>query len=225
MDKSLYTVIEQSIKHSQANIQTALPAKVISFNGHTVTCEIMLNKILTNGQQIEFPPLVDVIVQFPHAGGFCFTVPINAGDEGLVIFASRCIDGWYESGTKSPPLDNRMHDLSDGIFIPGVNSQPNRISDFYHDGISMQTNDGLTYIRLAKNKIYIKGDIEHVGNSQQVGNLSLVGSYNQIGQWTQQGGEAKAMGIISAEKIISGGIDLENHRHVETGTITEKPQK
>lgn len=225
MNKSLYAVIEESIELNQSNMQTALPARVISFNGHTVTCEIMLKTILADGQEIEFPPLVDVIVQFPRAGGFCFTVPINVGDEGLVIFASRCIDGWYESGKKSKPLDNRMHDLSDGIFIPGINSQPNRIPNFYHDGVSMQTDDGSTFIRLAKNKIFIQGDIEHTGNYQQVGNLSIVGSYNQMGQWTQQGGEAKAMGTLSAEKIIGGGVDLETHRHVETGTITEKPQK
>lgn len=225
MVESLFNVIKDCITQDRSTLYTALPARVVSFNGHTVTCEIMINKMMTNGQEIELPPLVDVIAQFPHAGGFCFTVPIKAGDEGLVIFSSRCIDGWYASGNKSIPLDNRMHDLSDGIFIVGVNSVPNKISDFYHDGVSMQTDDASTYIRLAQGKIYIKGDIEHLGNCQQIGDAVLMGSYNQVGSWTQQGGMASAKGTLQAEKIIGGGIDLENHVHVETNKITEKPKK
>ncbi|WP_392552091.1 Gp138 family membrane-puncturing spike protein [Orbus wheelerorum] len=223
MNESLTTVIKKSIKQDRSNVYTALPARVINFNGHTVTCEIMITRIMTNGQEIEIPPLVDVPAQFPHAGGFCFTVPIKKGDEGLVIFSSRCIDGWYISGDKSKPLDNRMHDLSDGIFIVGVNSVPKKITDFYHDGASMQTDNGSTYIRLTDGKILIKGDIEHTGNSKQTGNLALMGNYQQVGSWAQQGGDAASKGTLSASKIVGGGIDLENHVHVETGSITRKP--
>lgn len=225
MSESLTQAINNCIKQDRANLYTALPAKVISFNGHTVTCEVMIKRVITNGQEIEIPPLADVPVQFPHAGGFCFTVPIKKGDEGLVIFSSRCIDGWYQSANKSIPLDSRMHDLSDGIFIPGVNSVPKKIVDFYHDGLSMQTDDGSTFIRLINGKILIQGDIEHRGNSEQQGNATLLGSYSQTGAWTQQGGNAEAKGTLSANKIIGGGIDLENHVHPETGSITGKPSK
>lgn len=225
MNNSLFTVIQECIKQNRANLYTALPARVINFNGHTVTCEIMINKIITDGENIVIPPLVDVIAQFPHAGGFCFTVPIKAGDEGLVVFSSRCIDGWYESGNKTEPLDNRMHDLSDGFFIVGANSVPHKIPNFYHEGASMQTDDGSTHIRLTRGKIFIKGDIEHEGNSKQTGNAQLTGSYAQNGAWTQEGGEANAKGTLRAGKVIGGGVDLENHIHVETGTVTEKPKK
>ena len=130
MSDSLYTAIETQIKRAQSNVYTALPAKVLSFNGHTVSCQVMINRVNANGQEITIPPLVDVPAQFPHAGGFCITVPIKAGDEGLVVFSSRCIDGWYASGSQSKPLDNRINDLSDGFFIVGCNSVPNKIPDF-----------------------------------------------------------------------------------------------
>lgn len=225
MYESLTQVIKEGIKLDRSNLYTALPARVVSFNGHTVTCEIMITRIITNGQEIDIPPLADVPVQFPHAGGFCFTVPIKPGDEGLVVFSSRCIDGWYQMGQKSKPLDHRMHDLSDGIFIVGVNSVPNKIADFYHDGASMQSDDGSTYIRLTQGKILIQGDIEHLGNSRQTGNATLIGAYSQTGAWTQQGGDANAAGTLSASKVIGGGIDLQNHTHLETGTVTGKPIK
>lgn len=197
MSDSLYNAIESQIKRAQSNVYTALPAKVLSFNGHTVSCQVMINRVNANGQEITIPPLVDVPAQFPHAGGFCITVPIKAGDEGLVVFSSRCIDGWYASGDQSKPLDNRINDLSDGFFIVGCNSVPNKIPDFYNDGASMQTDDGSTYIRLTEGTIYIKGNIEQEGN------------------FNQSGGNTNSTGTITAEDVKTNkGIDLNKHIHV-----------
>ncbi|QHJ85666.1 MAG: hypothetical protein [Caudoviricetes sp.] len=208
MTVSLYTAIENQIKRAQSNIYTALPAKVINFNGHTVSCQIMINRIIANGQEITIPPLVDVPAQFPHAGGFCITVPIKAGDEGLVVFSSRCIDGWYISGQQSKPLDNRINDLSDGFFIVGCNSVPNKIPDFYHNGASMQTDDGSTHIRLTKGTIYIKGNIIHEGSTEQLGN------YNQVGSYNQTGGNTISSGTLKAENVITNkGVSLNTHVH------------
>jgi len=217
MTDSLYNAIESQIKRAQSNVYTALPAKVLSFNGHTVSCQVMINRVNANGQEITIPPLVDVPAQFPHAGGFCITVPIKAGDEGLVVFSSRCIDGWYASGGQSKPLDNRINDLSDGFFIVGCNSVPNKIPDFYNDGVSMQTDDGSTYIRLTEGTIYIKGNIEHEGNTDQTGN------YNQNGSFNQSGGNTNSTGTIMAEDVKTNrGVDLNTHIHtdVQSGSST-----
>jgi len=211
MSDSLYNAIESQIKRAQSNIYTALPAKVLSFNGHTVSCQVMISRVNANGQEITIPPLVDVPAQFPHAGGFCITVPIKAGDEGLVIFSSRCIDGWYASGSQSKPLDNRINDLSDGFFIVGCNSVPNKIPNFYNDGASMQTDDGSTYIRLTEGTIYIKGNIEHEGNTEQIG------SYNQTS------GNTTSSGIITAEDVKTNkGIDLNTHTHTDVKSGNDK---
>ena len=217
MSDSLYNAIESQIKRAQSNVYTALPAKVLSFNGHTVSCQVMINRVNANGQEITIPPLVDVPAQFPHAGGFCITVPIKVGDEGLVVFSSRCIDGWYASGSQSKPLDNRINDLSDGFFIVGCNSVTNKIPDFYNDGASMQTDDGATYIRLTEGTIYIKGNIEHEGNTDQIGN------YNQNGSFNQSGGNTKSTGTIMAEDVKTNiGVDLNTHVHtdVQSGSST-----
>lgn len=83
----------------------------------------MVNRVVANGQEITIPPLVDVPVQFPHAGGFCITVPIKTGDEGLVVFSSRCIDGCFASGNASKALDNRINDLNNGFLVVGCNTR------------------------------------------------------------------------------------------------------
>lgn len=232
MNDSLYDLLINAIRAEQSNFYTALPARVISFNGHTVTCEVMINRTDEKGGDLEIPPLVDVPVQFPHAGGFCMTVPISSGDEGLVIFASRCIDGWYQSGGKGKPLDSRINNLSDGFFIPGVNSVPNKIPDFFHNGASIQTDDGSTYLRVTDGKILIKGDIEHEGNSKQKGNSEQTGNQDIQGSFSQSGGiGAKFGGSVNAQKVeadqvLSNGVDLEKHTHIDSiGGDTESPSK
>lgn len=221
MSDSLYELMIGAIKTQQSDVFTALPACVNSFNGHTVTCEVMVNRTDEKGKDLVIPPLVDVPVQSPRGGGFCVTVPIKSGDEGLVVFSSRCIDGWYESGQKGKPLDNRINDLSDGFFIPGVNSKPNKIPDFYHDGASMQTDDGETYLRVTNGKILIKGDIEHEGDSSQVGNQTIEGTFAQSG-----GNGANFGGAVNAQKVTANGIDLETHTHIDSiGGDTEEPTK
>ncbi|KLU15069.1 MULTISPECIES: Gp138 family membrane-puncturing spike protein [Xenorhabdus] len=217
---TLLDVMDRKAENERLDIHTALPARVISFNGHTATIELMINQILRNGEILELPPLVDVVVQFPRAGGFCFTVPVTSGDEGLAIFSERCIDGWYATGNKSVPLDARLHDYSDASFIPGVCSQPKKIPAYFSGGASMQTDDGSTFIRMMRGKITIMGDIEHLGNSKQTGN------HQQAGNWNQTSGNSESSGTIRAARVIGGGVDIENHTHPDShGGNTGRPNK
>ncbi|WP_350914709.1 Gp138 family membrane-puncturing spike protein [Providencia huaxiensis] len=219
-EPTLLDVMTRQAENQRQDIHTALPAKVVSCDGHSVTVELMISHLMKDGSSIALPPLVDVPVGFYRGGGFCVTVPLKAGDEGLAIFAERCIDGWYASGNQSAPLDTRFHDLSDAFFFPQGSSQPNKISDYSSDSLSMQTDDGSTYIRMQKGKIKIKGDIEHVGNSEQIG------QHEQKGNWSQTQGEAKSTGKISAAVGVFGGVDVEKHDHPDShGGNTGEPNK
>lgn len=64
----------------------------------------------------------------PRGGGFALTFPVAAGDECLVVFADACIDSWWQSGGVQNQAEKRRHDLSDGIVIPGLWSQPNKLA-------------------------------------------------------------------------------------------------
>lgn len=157
-------------EYLQKQIHTALPARVIKFDAEkqTVTASLFILQQLTNGAE-QISPLLDVPVIFPKGGGFCFTFPLKEGDEGLILFAERCIDGWWQTGQAKEPLDLRLHDYSDAMFIPGVSSLPNVITPFFKEGLSMQTLSGDIFIRLTKENILIKGDIYHQGNITSTG--------------------------------------------------------
>ena len=203
------TATDHQIQQNQLNLHTALPAKVVSFDPakQTVSLAIQIKMQLVDGSGADIPPLLDVPVSFPRGGGFAVTFPLKAGDEGIAIFSERCIDGWWQNGSASTPLDFRLHDLSDAMFIPGICSVPRAIGGFFTDGLSMQTLDGGTYIRIVNGAIKIKGNIEHDGDTEQKGALHSTGA------------------ISSDTDVKAAGISGKSHTHRgDSGGTTGTPQ-
>lgn len=92
------------------------------------------------------PLLVDVPAQFFRGGGFSVTTPISKGDECLIIFANACIDAWWQQGGIQPPMEARMHDLSDGFAILGYSSQPRVLSNVSTTSMQMRSDDGTVFV-------------------------------------------------------------------------------
>lgn len=123
-------VIRRAIEARLSRVWTAIPGIVQSFNRAKLTIEVQptINGRLksTAGVWSSFPlpKLVDVPVVFPSGGGVSLVFDLAAGDEVLVIFSSRCIDDWWAQGGVGDPTEFRMHNISDGMAIPGLHSVP-----------------------------------------------------------------------------------------------------
>jgi hypothetical protein len=144
---------------AQGKLWTALPVVVLDdSDGHVVSVQptIMgkkLDKKTGVYTDVPMPSLgTKVPVQFASGGGFTLTHPIKKGDEGIVVFAARCIDGWWQQGGIQPQLDERYHNLSDGMFIPGIRSVPRKLSPpASPNSTQLRSDDGETYFEVAPN--------------------------------------------------------------------------
>lgn len=94
------------------------------------------------------PLCVDVPVKFFGNSKFVVTLPLIKGDEGLLIFAKNCIDGWWQSGGIQSQMEARVHDLSDAFFLPGVYSKPNVPPNISATNFQMRNFAGDTYIEI-----------------------------------------------------------------------------
>jgi hypothetical protein len=168
------------------------------------------------------PLLVDVPVIFPSGGNFIFTLPVQEGDEALIVFASRCIDSWWDRGGVQPQAELRHHDLSDGFAIVGPFSKPNVPANVSTSTAQMRTKDGLSYIELTEDGII---------------NLIAPGGVNVHGPLAVQGassftGNANINGTASIEGTVSAsgdgtfnGHSVSNHIHPDPqGGVTGPPQ-
>jgi hypothetical protein len=93
---------------------------------------------------------------FPGGGNFTLTFPLIANDEGLLVFSARCIDSWWQSGGIQTQAELRMHDLSDGFFIPtGGMSQPNIPGNINATATELRTKDGNNFVHLEPGKVIL----------------------------------------------------------------------
>lgn len=143
-----------AMRASRADLWTALPGIVVSFDSEALTCQVQPT-IKAQVQQPDgsvvtepLPLLVDCPVQFPAGGNCTLTFPVKQGDECLVVFASRCIDAWWQSGGVQEQAELRMHDLSDGFVLLGFRSRPRALSGVSGSSTQLRSDDGTTYIDL-----------------------------------------------------------------------------
>lgn len=141
-------------RSAQSKLWTALPGIIQSFNAQAMTCVVQpaIQAFVTtdDGAQVltTLPLLLDCPVQFPAGGGCTLTFPVAAGDECLVVFSSRCIDSWWQSGGIQAQAELRMHDLSDGFALLGFRSKPRVIGGISMEAVQLRSDDGAAFVEV-----------------------------------------------------------------------------
>jgi hypothetical protein len=191
-----------------AETWTALPGIVQSFDPQEMTVKVQsaiqvkVRPSKGNPQWTVMPPLIHCPVVFPSAGGFILTLPIQQGDEVLVVFASRCIDGWWQQGgTQAQPPELRMHDLSDGFAIPGPRGQKNLVSNISTTTAQLRTVDGQAYVELTADH---KVNIVAPGGVNINGNVVVEGTVEATEEGTFNGGHTVSAHVHGGVQVDSG---------------------
>lgn len=161
----------------RARIWTALPGIIVSFDPDRMTCsaQIATQMLQTNPDGsltwVTVAPLQDIPVIFPRGGGFSLTFPVAEGDECLLLFASRCLDGWWQLGGVQKQLELRMHNLSDALCLPGPTSQPRVLPSISADSVQLRSDDGAAYVEVKEG---------HIVNIVGPGGINLTAGTAQI---------------------------------------------
>lgn len=177
------------------SVQPAIQGQVQDENGRT--------------QNVNLPLLIHVPIQYPSAGGFSLTLPVAVGDEVLIVWASRCIDAWWQSGGIQRAMEARMHDLSDGFAILGIKSVPNVIPSISTTAAQLRNNAGTSYFEVSadgKVKVVSPTEIDLIGPVKVTGAMDITGAVNVTGT------------IDATGQITHAGIGLSTHKH--TGVTT-----
>lgn len=154
-DQQRNSQMEQSIgshiKSAIVNLHTMLPGIIVSFDAATQTAQVQpaIKRIFTEKGAVNLPVCVDVPVEFPGGGGYFMTFPVKPGDECCLCFSERAIDFWHVNGGVQLPSEYRLHDLSDAIARVGLNSQPNKIANFFTGGAELRNRDADMFVRVA----------------------------------------------------------------------------
>ena len=131
MDPELVDVLSGLQKEIFLSLNCHAIATIQSFNPllQTATATINYKKTylvadpntgIFSEKLVDYPMLLDCPVVIMQGGGGAITFPIEAGDNCLVLFNDRCIDGWFASGQVGPIPVQRFHSFADGILLVGI---------------------------------------------------------------------------------------------------------
>lgn len=105
-----------------------LPATVTAAPGSggpgTVDVRVDLMQQGPDGVSFNYPPILAVpliSIQGNFSAPVAVVMPVAVNDKCLLFVADRCLDNWKLSGTPTPLPNLRMHDISDGFALVGVN--------------------------------------------------------------------------------------------------------
>lgn len=214
-----------ALQGHQSNIWTAIPAKVVKVDRlaaqNTVHVQPTIMGMYRGPTDQEFTPykmplLLDCPVHFPGGGTFVLTFPVVVGDEGLVIIASRCIDQWWSTGANdNVQAELRMHDLSDGFFLPGFRSRPNAVPGLNLTDVQLRSLDNLAHIGVKPDhtvEVITTGDVnvQCADCTVSAANVTVVASTEII--------FSAPLTIVNGNLTVNG--DIVGSGHIEAPIIT-----
>lgn len=128
----MFDVLKKFQRATMSEIRCCLPATVTGVDSAmgTVDAQITVKYTKATGEYADYPVLSALPAIVLQGGGVAAKFPVQVGDQCLVFFADRAMDAWKGSGTAQPLPNNRMHDLSDGFALVGVNSF-NKVLDLF----------------------------------------------------------------------------------------------
>lgn len=122
---NLSQLLEEVVLATAEDIRCAIPGVITSVDMDTGTCSVQPG---VSGSDGDDPVLPDVPILWPRAAGFRFTWELSAGDQVLLVFGDRNLDGWIadDGDSAKTTSDPRRHDLSDALAIPLGLGAPDR---------------------------------------------------------------------------------------------------
>ena len=203
----------RSFVEMMKDVGTSIPGHFITFDPATQLAQIQIGvqRVDVNGETFEPSPLIECPVAFMGGSEYFIEHQIDEGDECLIVFSQRCIDGWVNTGGIANNPIMRFHDFSDAAILPGLRSQPNAIQSFENNGVRLRNKAGDKFI-------WLKNDgtaAITVDTLNIIANVELLGDINHTG--TQ----------VTSVDVIANGISLVNHVHASGTyeTVSNTPLK
>lgn len=125
-DLTLAEVLRQVLDARCAEIHVAVPCSVLTYHqaSQTVDVQVMVKDFAPDEEgdlkERRYPVLPSVPVEWLRAGGYFLTMPIVAGDTGMLVFSELPIDRWRSTGQESNAVLARRHGLTNAVFRPGL---------------------------------------------------------------------------------------------------------
>lgn len=149
--RTLTEAVSAAVDAALLEVRTATPARIESYSASDQRVAVLplLKRKSAAGELLVPKPIGNVPILFPRAGGFALTFPVAVGDVGLLLCSDRSLDLWLASdGGQVDPQNRRHHEMTDGVFLPGLHSWSDPIATASASDLVLAKEDGSIQVRL-----------------------------------------------------------------------------
>lgn len=129
-----------------------------------------------------YPQISDVPVHFISGANFSIQVPVETGDDCIVLFCDTDLDNWVQNGSQSPAFASDLHGLNGAVCLVGLKNLTTKIDDYITNGVRIKYKG--SEIELTDSGIVINGNVTVNGTIKASGEITGTGSKGEIGLTT-----------------------------------------
>lgn len=133
---NLSQLLQTVVEHTLALLKVARPGEIQSVDLTKGVADVkpLVGELFEDEQGTVTPESLPILPSVPlvvlGGGGFGMTHPIAKGDQCLLIFADRSIDGWQANAAEKETGNLHRHHLADAIAIVGLNIGPKALTEW-----------------------------------------------------------------------------------------------
>ena len=137
-----------SLSWTKANLHTSIPGIVQEYTAATkrAKVQIALRLLMTDGETMPRPVILNVPVVHPSGGGWIIHLPLQADDAVLLVFSERGIQAFKETFGISDPPRHAFFQERDAVAIPGFGALS--ITPVSTTGLVAQNEEGTIYLQM-----------------------------------------------------------------------------
>lgn len=194
------------------NMNNMLPAKVIKYDRdqNRVQVQLLIAMVTTAGSQVSRPQLASIPVMVFGGGNFLISFPLNPGDLGWVLANDNDISLFLQNYQESAPNTSRIHNFSDGVFIPDI-MKGYTIAEEDENSVVLQNISGTIKISLLSDRIKLTAPLVEITGGLQVdgtitapglSTLTISSPLDATGGLSVSGGGVNALTVTGNERVI-----------------------
>lgn len=130
-----------------------------------------------------YPQISDVPVHFISGANFSIQVPVEAGDDCIVLFCDTDLDNWVQNGSGSPAFASDLHGLNGAVCLVGLKNLTTKIDNYITDGIRIKYKD--TILEINDNGVFVDGNLSVKGDIVATGKMEagngVTGTFSDTG--------------------------------------------
>lgn len=159
-DLDLKNLLDRFAKTFIQKINCVKVGKISSFDATNQTATVEIEG---------YPTLANIPVSFICGANFSIQIPVEEGDDCIVLFCDTDLDNWVDGKGAEPAFSQNIHGLNGAVALLGIKNILTKIDNYITNGIRVKYKD--TILEVKEDGVFVDGNLSVTGDIVSTGKM------------------------------------------------------